>query len=175
MGGQIKVMADMVDPDKTIWKLESNDTALCDVLDLLRASFQYMDGRIDPPSSIHRLTVNGMRAHCNSGGEIWVVGRPLVGCMFLKPKLNCLYLGKIAVEHRMRGQGVCRAMIDHAERRAAELGLPSLELETRVELAENHRVFSRLGFTVVSTGMHEGYDRPTDFLLRKKINSSVDS
>lgn len=53
--------------------------------------------------------------------------------------------------------------------------LPALELETRVELTENHHVFSRLGFTIVGAGSHEGYDRPTDFLLRKPISLSEDS
>ncbi len=165
----------MTGPDKTIWRVLGNDSAVYDVLALLRSSFRYMDGRIDPPSSVHRLTVEGMQAHCHAGGEIWVIGRPLIGCMFLMPKSGRLYMGKLAVHERMRGQGLCSAMVDHAARRAAALELPELELETRVELTENHRVFSRLGFTIVSTGTHEGYDKPTDFLMRKPVNLSADS
>ncbi|WP_170411173.1 GNAT family N-acetyltransferase [Ruegeria atlantica] len=165
----------MVDPDKSPWLIPSNDIALRDVLALLRASFRYMDGRVDPPSSIHRLTVERMRTFCQGGGEIWAIGRPLFACMFLTRKPDSLYLGKLAVNEGRRGQGICRLLVNHAESRAAELGLPALELETRVELTENHRVFSRLGFTMVGTGSHEGYDRPTDFLLRKKINLSADS
>ncbi len=165
----------MAGPDKDIWRLSEDALEFYDVLALLRTSFQYMDGRIDPPSSVHRLTVEGMQTHCQTGGEIWAVGRPLFGCMFLTPKPNCLYLGKLAVQEQMRGQGICRAMIDHAEHRAMILGLSQLELETRIELIDNHRVFSRLGFTIVSTGSHEGYDRPTDFLLRKQVSLSVDS
>ncbi|NVO58643.1 GNAT family N-acetyltransferase [Rhodobacteraceae bacterium B1Z28] len=165
----------MTDPDKTPWLIPSDGFALYDALALLRVSFQFMDGRIDPPSSVHRLTVEGMQAHCYSGGEIWAIGRPLFACMFLTPKSDSLYLGKLAVKEGMRGQGICRTLVDHAAIRAAELGLPALELETRVELAENHRAFSRLGFTIVSTGSHDGYGRPTDFLLRKSINLSADS
>lgn len=165
----------MADQDKTIWRLGEDTLAFYDVLALLRTSFQYMDGRIDPPSSVHRLTIESMQTHCQTGGEIWAVGRPLFGCMFLTPKPDCLYLGKLAVQEQMRGQGVCRAMIDHAERRAVAIGLSELELETRIELTENHRVFSRLGFTIVSTGIHDGYDKPTDFLLRKQVSLSADS
>lgn len=165
----------MTDPDKTPWLLSSDDVALHDALALLRASFKFMEGRIDPPSSIHRLTLGAMQAHCQGDGEIWAIGRPLYACMFLTPKSNSLYLGKLAVKEDMRGQGICRALVDHAAFRAAELGLPTLELETRVELSENHRVFSRLGFTIVGTGSHEGYERPTDFLLRKPISLSADN
>ncbi len=165
----------MADQDKTIWRLGEDTLTFYDVLALLRTSFQYMDGRINPPSSIHRLTIEGMQAHCQSGGEIWVIGRPLFGCMFLTQKPDCLYLGKLAVQEQMRGRGICRAMVDQAERRAADLGLSKLELKTRIELTENHRVFSRMGFTIVSTGSHEGYDKPTDFLLRKQVSLSVDS
>ncbi|WP_281995749.1 GNAT family N-acetyltransferase [Ruegeria faecimaris] len=165
----------MIDPGEAPWPISSDDFALYDVLALLRASFQYMDARIDPPSSIHSLNVEGMQVHCQGGGEIWAVGRPLFACMFLTPKPDSLYLGKLAVKDGLRGQGIGRRLVDHAARRAAELGLPALELETRVELTENHRVFSRLGFTIVSTGSREGYDRPTDFLLRKPISLSADS
>ncbi|WP_299989845.1 N-acetyltransferase [uncultured Ruegeria sp.] len=165
----------MTDPDITPWLIQSDDIALYDALALLRTSFQFMDARIDPPSSIHRLTVEGMQAHCRDGGEIWAIGRPLFACMFLTPKSECLYIGKLAVNEGIRGQGICRALINHAAIRAAELGLPTLELQTRVELTENQRVFSRLGFTIVNSESHEGYDRPTDFLLRKPINLSADS
>lgn len=165
----------MTDPDRTPWLIPSDDFALYDALALLRESFRYMDARIDPPSSIHRLNVDGMHAHCQSGGEIWAIGRPLFACMFLTPKPDSLYLGKLAVKDGLRGQGICRSLVDHAAIRAAQLGLPALELQTRVELTENHRIFSRLGFTIVSTGSHEGYDRPTDFLLRKPISLSADS
>ena len=165
----------MADQDKTIWRLGDDVLAFNDVLALLRTSFKYMDGRIDPPSSIHQLTVQGMQDHCQTGGEIWAIGRPLFGCMFLKPKTDCLYLGKLAVREEMRGQGACRVLIDHAERRAVSLGLSEIELETRIELTENHRVFSRLGFSIVSSGSHEGFDRPTDFLLRKQVSLSADS
>ncbi|WP_170379887.1 MULTISPECIES: GNAT family N-acetyltransferase [Ruegeria] len=165
----------MTDAGKTPWLIQPDDFALYDALALLRASFRYMDARINPPSSIHNLTVEGMQAHCRGGGEIWAMGQPLFACMFLTPKANSLYLGKLAVKEGMRGRGICRTLVDHAASRAADLGLSALELETRVELTENHRVFSRLGFTIVSAGSHVGYDRPTDFLLRKPVNLSADS
>lgn len=165
----------VTDLDKTLWRLDEDNPALGDALALVRASFQYMHRRIDPPSSVLQLTVDGMQAHCRRGGEIWAIGRPPVACMFLQPRSASLHLGKLAVQDGMRGQGLCRILVDHAERRAIALGLPALELETRVELTENHRVFARLGFTIVSTGTHAGYDQPTEYLLRRPVSSSADS
>ncbi|WP_298935173.1 GNAT family N-acetyltransferase [uncultured Ruegeria sp.] len=168
-------MASVETLDKALWSVAEDDSAMYDALALVRASFHYMNARINPPSSIHHLTVEGMQEHCRDGGEIWAVGRPLFGCMFLKPRGESLYLSKLAVQDGMRGQGVGRALVDHAERRALSLGLPALELETRVELTENHRVFSRFGFTIVATGTHAGFDQPTEFVLRKPISLPADN
>ncbi|MGR3679400.1 MAG: GNAT family N-acetyltransferase [Paracoccaceae bacterium] len=148
---------------------------MAQVLELLRASFAYMDGRINPPSSIHRLTVGSMQAHRRSGGEIWTVGKPVVACMFLTPKPERLYLGKLAVAPEARGRGLGRLLVTHAEGRAREMGFSVLELETRIELTENHVLFSRLGFVVTGTERHQGFDHATDVVMRKPLSSSVDS
>ena len=41
---------------------------------------------------------------------------------------------------------IARALVDLAEDRAKASGLGALELETRIELIENHEAFQRLGF-----------------------------
>ena len=89
------------------------------VLALIRAEFAYMDGVIDPPSSMHRLTVADI-AVLSEKGEVWVIGDPPVACMFLTPKLDWLYLGKLAVSRQMRGQGLARKLVETALTRAAE-------------------------------------------------------
>jgi len=45
----------------------ADDPGLGAILDLLRAGFAYMDGRIDPPSSLHRMDVDDIRVHCQTG------------------------------------------------------------------------------------------------------------
>nr|WP_298855975.1 GNAT family N-acetyltransferase [uncultured Ruegeria sp.] len=50
--------------------------------------------------------------------------------MFLASKADSLYLGKLAVKEGMRGQGICRTLVEHSAIRAADLGLSALELET---------------------------------------------
>ena len=46
-----------------------------------------------------------------------------------------------------------------------------LELETRVELTENHRTFESLGFNKVAEHAHEGYDHPTYIRMRKSLGA----
>ena len=149
-------------------KLASDSPHLGAVLDLVQSSFAFMDGRIDPPSSMHRLTAAAIREQCETG-EIWTLGMPPHACIFLKTHGDALYIGKLAVAAARRGEGCARDLVALAEKRAADLGLSALELETRVELVENHEAFSRLGFQKHGEGSHPGYDRPTFVIMRKRI------
>lgn len=137
------------------------------VLELIRRAFSGMEGRIDPPSSLHRLTQEGVAEQARTG-EVWV-DAPLRACMFLTVKPGRLYLGKLAVEPALQGQGLGRALVEKAEERARAIGLPVLELETRVELVENHATFRRLGFQETGRKAHEGFDRPTSITFQKRV------
>lgn len=138
------------------------------ILTLIRDSFAFMDGRIDPPSSMHRLTPGDIAAQATEG-EVWVIGQPPLACVFLTVKPSALSIGKLAVARSHRGQGLARALIDTAEARARALGLPMLELQTRVELTENHATFRALGFQETARTAHEGYDRPTSITFRRPV------
>ena len=59
------------------------------VLQLIRESFAFMDARIDPPSSMHRLSVADLAVQAREG-ELWVIeeaGQP-VACVFLTGLLH---------------------------------------------------------------------------------------
>jgi GNAT superfamily N-acetyltransferase len=127
------------------------------VLRLLQRAFAAMEGRIDPPSSLHRLTAADLAA----SWELWAVGRPAVACLVLTPEPDALYLGRLAVDPAWRGQGLARALVAVAETRARALGRPRLRLQTRVELTENHAVFRALGFAETGRSAHPGFARPT--------------
>ena len=137
------------------------------VLALIQRAFAGMEGRIDPPSSLHRLTAGGIAAQARTG-EIWVVP-PLQACMFLTPKDGRLYLGKLAVEPALQGRGLARQLVALAEERARALGFAILELETRVELTENHAIFRHLGFVETGRKAHPGFDRPTSITFAKRV------
>jgi ribosomal protein S18 acetylase RimI-like enzyme len=146
-------------------RLVANDPALADVLALIRTAFAYMDGIIDPPSSMHSLTPDTLAR----SGEVWAIGHPPLACAVFTPKPHALYIGRLAVAPAARGQGHARALMATAEARARALHLPALELQTRVELTANHATFRALGFTEIARTAHAGYDRPTSITMRRPV------
>jgi GNAT superfamily N-acetyltransferase len=110
----------------TFRRLGPDDPALAAVLALIRDAFAPMDGVVDPPSSVHRLTLAEL-----AGAEVWAAGDPPVACGVMTPRADALYLGKIAVAGDWRGRGLARGFMAAAEARARALGLPDLELQSR--------------------------------------------
>lgn len=137
---------------------------------LLTHSFAYMEGRIDPPSSLNRMTVETLRE--KAGEETLMLawdGEVLVGCGYARDDGETLYLGKLAVDQAYRRRGILRSLIAYAEDMARADGKSALELQTRIELFENHATFATLGFVKSGESAHEGYDRPTSITMRKAI------
>lgn len=139
------------------------------LLRLIQSEFAYMDGRIDPPSSMHRLSLEAIAAQARDA-EVWAIRKPPIACVFLTPKTDALYVGKLAVAAHHRGKGLARALLTLAETRAKALGFAALELETRVELVENHTVFRALGFVETGRKAHAGFDRPTSITFRRPVS-----
>jgi ribosomal protein S18 acetylase RimI-like enzyme len=135
------------------------------ILALITRAFAGMHSRIDPPSSLASLTIAALQ----TGGEVWAIGTAPVACMILTPHPDHLHLGKLAVDPAHQGRGVARILTTHAETRARALGLPRLQLQTRVELIENHRVFTALGFIQTAATAHPGYTRPTSLTFTKEV------
>lgn len=138
------------------------------LLALLRRAFAHMDGIIDPPSSLHILTAQGIAEQARRG-EVWVIGQPALACVFLTPKPDALYLGKLAVDPAHQGSGLGRRLVENAAQRARALGLPTLELQTRIELTTNHAAFRRMGFVQTAATAHPGYSRPTTLTFRRMV------
>ncbi len=140
------------------------------ILRLILDSFAYMEPRIDPPSSAHRLTVADMAAQAQTGA-VWVIedSPTPVACLFAKPMGGALYLTKLAVATSHRGQGLARRLIAAAEAEARDRALPRLELQTRIELTENHATFAHLGFVKTAESAHPGYDRPTSITMSRRV------
>ncbi len=155
--------------DPPLRQLWPDDPGLAQALDLLRDSFAYMDGRIDPPSSLHAIDLPRFQ-DISRQSEIWAVGIPPHAMMILTPRTDRLYLGKFCIAPGQRGQGLARRMVDLARTRAQELGLPVIELQTRVELTENHRAFGALGFVETARTAHAGYDRATSITMQMPVS-----
>lgn len=141
-----------------------------ELLDLIRRAFAYMDGVIDPPSSAHRLTLVSLEEKCAAETVFLAVaeGR-LAGCVFVANRGAHAYVGKLAVEPVLQGQGIGKRLLEAAEAEAKRLGNLVVELQTRVELTGNHAAFARLGFRETARTSHNGYDRPTSITMRKEL------
>lgn len=140
------------------------------LLALLREAFAFMDGRIDPPSSLARMRTDDLRAKARDETLILAtLDGALVGCAFAAVRADCVYVGKVAVAQRLRRQGVARALLAEAQALAQAQGRGWLELQTRVELVENHRCFAALGFREVARTAHAGHARPTSITMRKPV------
>ena len=141
-----------------------------ELLALIRKSFAYMDGIIDPPSSARLLTADSLRE--KAGDEtcfLAVDGTRLAGCVFAAERSDALYIGKLAVDPALQSLGIGRALVGAVESLALRMGKPALELQTRIELTDNHAAFRRMGFVEVGRTAHPGFDRPTSITFRKPL------
>ena len=138
------------------------------VLALIRAEFAYMEGRIDPPSSMHDLTEVAVAAQAQSG-EVWLIGTAPAACIFLSARPPVLYVGKLAVAAALRRRGLAQALMAVADARARALGLPVLQLQTRIELVENHATFRAMGFHQTAATAHPGFDHPTSLTFERRV------
>ncbi len=79
------------------------------LFDLLQQSFSNMNGRINPPSSLHKMNAQTLRNKA-SEEELFVAmaGEGLVGCMFCRISSDFMYIGKLATLPSHQGHGIGR-------------------------------------------------------------------
>ncbi|CDX36676.1 GCN5-like N-acetyltransferase [Mesorhizobium plurifarium] len=141
-----------------------------DLLALIRRAFAYMDGIIDPPSSAHLLTADTLAEKAKrEAGFLAIENGRVVGCVFALERSQDFYVGKLAVEPGLQGQGIGARLMRAVEDLARERGKDAIELQTRTELTTNHAAFARLGFRESGCTAHAGYDRPTSITMRKVL------
>jgi ribosomal protein S18 acetylase RimI-like enzyme len=139
---------------------------------LLRESFAYMDARIDPPSSLNGMSEDDLRARARREHLIVAYDDSrLVGCAYADVRSTCVYVGKIAVASGARGRGIARELLAAADSIAQAANIKLLELQTRVELIENHATFRALGFEIVAETAHPGYSRPTSVTMQRTVQN----
>lgn len=137
---------------------------------LLHRAFSSMEGRIDPPSSLHRMTPDTLRGKAGTESLLLAFsGSQLVGCGFGAVINNLLYLSKLAVDPAHQRRGILRKLVTEFEEEARQRGLVGLCLQTRIELIENHATFQALGFEKSAETAHLGFDLPTSFTFHKAV------
>ncbi|MCV3205844.1 GNAT family N-acetyltransferase [Mesorhizobium sp. YC-39] len=142
-----------------------------EVLALVMRAFAAMDGVIDPPSSAHRLTVDNLQDKAGRETVFAALkGGRIIGCVFVLERTDDFYVGKLAVEPDLQGQGIGRRLMQAVEALARKRGKCAIELQTRIELTGNHAAFARLGFRETQRTAHEGYKRATSITMRKELS-----
>jgi len=150
----------------------SNDLDADAILALLKDAFAYMVNRIDPLSSLYKLTPQNIRDFAAKQVLLAIMDdtQGPLACLFVTEKPGHLYLGKWCVHCEHRGNGYARALLDWVQEYAVGRSSQYLELETRIELTENHATFQSLGFEIIGHKSHPGFDRPTSLTMRKNLD-----
>ena len=117
-----------------------------------------------PPASIASLEC-GRREN-----RLWLAASPLnrvVGFALMKIPGGMAWLDQLSVVERWQGRGLGTALIDHAARRARDLGHDTLYLSTYLGVPWNAPFYRRRGFSAVPRG-----DWPHAFRLQFMIENS---
>ena len=140
------------------------------LLTLLHEAFKYQENRIDPPSSLNQYDEESLELKASEENlVIAMIEDQIVGCVFVRVLDDSTYLGKFAVLPDSQRRGIGKQMMKEVEAIALRHGQPLLELNTRIELTENHEIFSRFGFAKVSEHSHDGFSRPTYIKMQKLL------
>lgn len=123
-----------------------------------------------PPSSADKETETGLRAILGSGAIFKAITPGLIGCVVAERRPGCLYLGRLAVALAWRRRGVAQDLLAAVERFARGAGVKLLELNVRLVLDGNIRLFERAGFRIVEQRSHPGFAVPTYHVMRKRLD-----
>jgi phosphinothricin acetyltransferase len=119
---------------------------------------------------MHQLTVSAL-AQMAKDSWVFALGDPVAACLVAKPLPHALYLGKITIASDLRGRGVLRALLGTSEELARSMSLSRLELQVRIELLGNQKIFGKYGFIETARNAHPGYDRATEITMQKLLKS----
>jgi predicted N-acetyltransferase YhbS len=137
----------------------------------IAAAFEEYRGKLQPESGAFRETTEAIAAELarQAGAIIAERNGQVVGCVMVQLLEGDLYLGRLSVVPKARGQGIARRLVEAVEDEARRRELPGVRLGVRIVLTENQRFFTSLGYVEISREAHEGFDHPTSINMRKTL------
>ena len=149
---------------------EAVDDDLSAALAVLHAAFEEYRAWLDPPSGVHRETLESLRAYLERGHlTLALLEHGSVGCVLYHAEVDHMYFGRLSVLPAFRGRGIARMLIDHVEACARDLGLPRVRLSVRVAQPHNRAYYERMGYRFIEARSHAGYAQPTFVVLEKAL------
>jgi len=138
---------------------------------LLHLAFQEHDGKLDPPSGVHKETAESLAARMGKGGAIVVTADDgaIVACGFYEWREGYAYVGRLGTHPAHRRAGLGGAILKAAEEQARAKGYARARLATRVHWTELRRYYESRGYRAVGFGTHEGRTWPTWVDLEKDL------
>ena len=149
---------------------EAVEEDLPTALAVLHAAFEEYRAWLDPPSGVHRETVESLRRYLERGHlTLALLEHQVAGCVLYHAEDDHMYFGRLSVLPTFRNRGIARTLIDHVEARARELGL-ARDLES-VSNAQQHKQdnYDTNGSHFVEARAHAGYAQPTYDVLEKAL------
>ncbi len=137
---------------------------------VIREAFAAQSHGTKPPSSALRETTESIAAKIAAGGGFGAfAGGLLVAAALWQVDGDALVIGRVCALPGFRGRALSGKLIAACESAARARGLRRLRLRVRLELPENERLFSRIGFVRVRIEAHPGFDAPTVAILEKPL------
>jgi N-acetylglutamate synthase-like GNAT family acetyltransferase len=135
-------------------------------------AFAYIERRTKPLRSANCLTKKDMVALAELGVVLLAENNSgLVGCVFLNPKTDVMYLGNLAVDPSRQGDGIMPRLFAVSVEVAKAHWYVEMEVpaQAHVALLENHVTLVAMGFRETGRIAHDGYDQPILVTLRCRL------
>ena len=141
-----------------------------DFLRVLVASFEQYRDTLDPPSGVFKETPHSISQKIEAGGGYLAYDESsIVGVVLYQFYPEALYLGRLGVLQTHRGQRIAHQLIAAVEQTALAHDLHSIQLGVRIDLKGNQRLFTSLGYEIISYDRHEGYSEITSVTMLKRL------
>jgi ribosomal protein S18 acetylase RimI-like enzyme len=125
------------------------------VHDVIAAAYGKYLSRMDKPPGPMLRDYGPVAA----AGQLWVSGEPVSGVVSLIESDDGLLIENIAIDPSAQGTGLGRALMEFAERRAAERMISRLWLYTHEVMTENYAIYTHLGYREYERRAENGYRR----------------
>ena len=137
---------------------------------VLRAAFAAHDGKLRPRPGALSETAESIAAKLADHRAILAeAGGKTVGSVVYRPQGEGVYMGRLGVLPDWQGRGVGAALVNAVAEAAAAEGARDVTLNVRILLPDNVAFFRSLGFHEAGQGAHEGFDRPTYWIMRRAL------